>query len=574
RRKTLPQGHCTDFCLALQQLHAEAARCNPAAIVLVSDGVDTEGLSPDEARLLAKGLPPVFCVPVGGESQIANIALLGVDCPQEVKAGVRVTVPCVLTIANPRVSRCTLRWRTTAGPEGQVSVDCGRAGRQVARFSFSPSRPGRHRLEVRIDAPQEADLLAADSSIVTVFDVIPPDRRLVLLAGSPNPEFAALRRLVGRVEGIQTSAAVKKARGDGWWLETPRLEKLASVTNVPGLQTATAYLIMAAEEADLPRDVWETIARRVERGEAALAVAGGPQAARLPKALQDLLPARLGQMQARAVGVRPPGKATLDLRHDVWSGLPALAGIHALGPLARGSRVVLQADDGSPLLAVHEDGELRTAIIAADTTFRWVFSETASDTSAAAYSDLWLKTIAWLLRPRPPRGLTLVPDGLIALAGETLTLRAYASPDADEVRVDVWQGQRRLLTRRLERVEAARFEGEIADLAAGVYKLRAHALQKGRTIASDELDIQASDQSREWRWARPDVRFLQAIADCTGGRLVPISRLEQLPQMLPVKQHEAEVTSRWDPFRSLFAGIAALALLLADWGLRRRWGLV
>ncbi len=574
-RRLSASERLTDFHCLLRQLRAEAQRSGAAAIVVVSDGVDTVGLRAAEAEVIARGLPPIYAVTVGGQSELPNLSVEAVECPVRVKAGERVAVRCYVGCSKVPDGGAKVRWSTTAGASGVAAVTFRDRGRGVVEFSFVPGRPGRHRLEawLRPGRPRE-NLLAADDAVAVAFDVVPAERRVVYLAGSPSPEFAALRRLLERIEGVKVAVAVKKGRADGWWLEVPQLKKLASVVDVPGFDAALVYIVGDVAAADLPAGAWEKIARRVAAGEAALTVLGGARAAKLPEAVQRLLPARIGALEGRAVHVRGLEGVDLGMRGDLWGGLPALAGVNALGPLARGAKVVMRGTSGEVLVAVREDGEVRSAIVATDSTFRWLLSAAATDASRTAHRELWVRLLAWLLRPRPPRGLTLLPDKLTALRGEQIIVEAWTGAGVGQVRAEVVRGDKTVAQVKFTRRAAGLFSGEIGGLRPGQYVVRARAFEKRRAVAADEVRVLVADQPREWRWPRPERDLLEAVATATGGRLVEWDQVQGLADMLTQSQQRQEVTRRLDLARGLGAGLLALALLFADWFLRRRWGLV
>jgi hypothetical protein len=115
---------------------------------------------------------------------------------------------------------------------------------------------------------------------------------------------------------------------------------------------------------------------------------------------------------------------------------------------------------------------------------------------------------------------------------------------------------------------------ELPPLEPGPYLLRATAKAAGRTIGADELAIEVVAQSREARWPGPDLPLLRAVAAATGGRVVEWRDLQRLEQVLPRGERQETVSRRQEVGRGLLAGLLLLALLTADWLLRRRWGLI
>ncbi|MCX7598925.1 MAG: hypothetical protein N2512_08680, partial [Armatimonadetes bacterium] len=304
-RRELPQGgDVTDLQAALEQLRAEAARSKAAGIVLLSDGVDTEGLTAMQAERLAHGLPPVYAVPVGGRAPLANRCVLGVSFPRRVAAGKKVSGTATVASPTEPGGGLTLEWHTSDGQRGRVRAVLDALGHGTARWGVTASQPGRMRLVVRVE-PLAGDVLREDDAQAVLIEVTPAERRVVYLDGHPRPELACLRRLLARMQEVAVTVAVHKGPG-GWWQELPRLDRLREVSTAKDYDAATLYVLGDLGQEDLSAPALETVARRVASGDAALLVLGGPRSPRIPSAIQELLPASVGQYAAQATTVTAP----------------------------------------------------------------------------------------------------------------------------------------------------------------------------------------------------------------------------------------------------------------------------
>lgn len=575
--RELPRGgDITDLQTALEQLKAEAARSGAAAIVLVTDGVDTEGLTAMEAGRIAEGLPPVYAVPVGGRGLVANRRILGLSFPRRVVAGKPVVGSA--TVASPTEAGASLMldWRTSDGQHGRAAAVLDEYGIGTARCAVTASRPGRVRLEAHV-APLPGDALPEDDAQAVLIDVAPSERRVVYLDGHPRPEFACLRRLLGRMEReVVVTMAVRKGT-EGWWQELPHLRRLQAASAAEGYASATLYVLGDLGGEDMSLSALEALARRVRSGDAALLVLGGPRSPRLPSPVRELLPADIGRYGTWAGTVAAPSRdSPLAAPGQSFSGLPALAGLNETGPLRPASRVALRTASGQPVVLLRDDGQVRSALVATDSLYRWVFSASADEASAAVYEALWVKLFAWLLQPRPPRPVVLFASRLIALAGEPLSVEAEVSSSVEAV----------MLEARPEKVAAPAVKvgmsratpglvvASLPPLNPGRWLLRARATGGGRELGEDEIVAEVVRQSRETRWPGPNVALLAAIARATGGRLVDYENLPELIDQLPRQEKKEQVSWRVTLGRGGAFAVLLTALLLADWLLRRRWGLV
>jgi hypothetical protein len=565
-----PSVDTTDVRVALQQLQAEAARSRAAAIVLLSDGVDTEGLTAAEAGRIAGGLPPVFAVPVGGRSPLANRAVLGLRCPRQAPSGK--TFECTAAVSSPAEAGKTLdiTWAASDGQHGAVGVHLGADGSGSATWPVAAGRPGKLRVSVGVErAPGEFS--AEDNTRAAMVDVVAGERRLVYLDSAPRPELSSLRRLLDRLEEVKLSLGVRKATGE-WSQEQPSLKRVGEASAVEAFPAATVYIL-----GDLPADAmkpsaWEALDRRVAGGEAAMLVLGGPRSVQLPRQLRGRLPAQVTGYQQRAASLAaPPPGSPLHEPGLRWSELPALAGINVLGPPVPGAIVALRAADGSPLIVLRDD-TVRSAIVATDSMNRLVFSASATDASRDAYNHIWLKLLAWMLRPRPPRPITLAAERLTVLAGEPIAVEAETTAAVEAATLEFSGPQPRRMS--MQRRAPGLFRVEAPPPAPGRHALVGRALAGGRELGRDQLVLDVVEQSREWRRPGPYLPILQAVADVTGGRVLAWDDLDRLPDLLPRGAENLTRTHRFSPARGVIAGAALLLVLMADWLLRRRWGLI
>lgn len=574
--RELPRGgDITDLQVALEQLKAEAARTRAAAIVLLTDGVDTEGLTAVQAERLAHGLPPVYAVPTGGRGPVANRRILGLTFPRRVAAGKAAVGSAVVASPTEAGAALAVSWRTSDGQQGRATVPLDAAGTGTARWSVTASRPGRLRLEARV-APLAGDVLREDDAQAVLIDVAPSERRVVYLDGHPRPELACLRRVLARMGEVAVTVAVHKGTG-GWWQELPRLGRLRDASAAEHYGSATLYVLGDLAGENISSSALATVVGRVRAGEAALLVLGGPRSPRLPSAVRELLPADVGRYGAWAGAVAAPSRdSPLALPGRSFSRLPALGGLNATGPLRPACQVALRMASGQPVVLLRDDGQVRSALVATDSLYRWVLSSSADEESTSTYEAFWVKLFAWLLRPRAPRAVTLFASRLIVLAGEALAVEAEVSGSVEAVTLEARPEQGGLAAVRVAMSRAAPglMTASLPPLAAGRWLVRAHATAGGQEIGRDEIAVEVVRQSRETRWAGPNIPVLAAIARATGGRVVDYADLPSLLSHIPRQDHQEQVSLRIVLGRGSTFAILLTGLLLCDWLLRRRWGLV
>lgn len=136
-----------------------------------------------------------------------------------------------------------------------------------------------------------------------------------------------------------------------------------------------------------------------------------------------------------------------------------------------------------------------------------------------------------------------------------------------------------------EGAEAVLLDAEPSDSEAGVYEEYVSAAKEGAframaTVRGEEGEVLGEAESgwaidlagEEFRRLEPNVALMGALAERTGGEVVPLEELEDFVGALP--EREAPVMEvRSEPlWHRPWVFLLALCCFAGEWGLRRRWG--
>jgi uncharacterized membrane protein len=268
-----------------------------------------------------------------------------------------------------------------------------------------------------------------------------------------------------------------------------------------------------------------------------------------------------------------------------WEAAPPLAGaVRGLQP-KRGATVLAADQEGNPLLVVHRFGQGRVACVAADTTFRWYFTD--SDTQDL-HLRFWRQLVLWAagredertnkLRLEISKQRVLVEEELrvtARLIGEDGTPVRTADL---KLRLTDPQGNSSDMDYAFSSEEGG-FVAEYAPLIAGDYTVSAQASPKDGKALQETGHFHASDQDVELEDPAADLRLLRRMAAATqeaGGRYCHPDRFGELLDELLAKGEPLALTTRrredaWDdwPLFALFA-----ACLVTEWATRKFRGLL
>jgi uncharacterized membrane protein len=604
---TTPTGRRSDLRAAIAAVRDRHAGRPLAAVVLVSDGVDTSAPGAAEYRL-----PPVFTVGVGAPEAPPDREVMAVDVGD-----------AVLTDSVVELS-ATLAARGFHGDPVEVRVvENGRAVQirrvrlpadgtpQTERFRVSPSLDGPSVYDVEI-AAAPGELTPANNRRSVL--VRPPGRprQLLLVEGAPGFEHGFIKRAWELDRGLEVDALVRKGRDDKgaetYYVQAPRGRAMALNAGFPASREALFRydgLVLANVGADLLGPAELDLVRDfvAERGGGLLmlgartleptGLAATPLEELMPVAATDRVgrsaPSATKALATAGVALTADGLhhpvmqlgTTPDEARDQWAAVPPLGSTTALG-LGRPGATVLAVTGGTggvprPLVAVQRYGYGRTMVFAGEASWRWRMRLPSSNRT---FETFWRQAGRWLVASSPePVAIGVAPVSLGEKASLTVDVRDasfHAVPDAS-VRVQVTRaGKTTDVVASADAARPGRFTARVPSDEPGLVRVDAEARKNGALIGASRDWTLVGGVDREWADPRRNDGVLDRLGRETGGRLVAETEIDRLPALVAAA-HAAAAASAPPETRELWHSpwllIALIGTLGADWILRRRWGL-
>lgn len=590
-----PRDDRTDLARALAR-GVGTERRTTGAVVLFSDGAGNVGADPrDEARRLGV---PVFAVGVGGEGPVTDLSVAEVEAAGVSYVDNRVPVRAKLRARGAAAGDVTvyLSEGDAVLDSARVSLPGGGAERDVD-LEYRPTREGLHRYRVWTrEVPGE--ISADNNAQLLVVRVLREKIDVLLLAGRPGFELRYVKRALESdvslaVETVVLSAASFPGRlGRGGPAPPASWADLARRDVIVLLDCAPSALDGARQE-DLARFVRE-------RG-GALLVMGPPESFDPAGALAELLPAPPLRVRPRT-GAILPSLTDVGRNHPVtqlepepeanaarWREMPPLEAVPAFGPPRPDAKVLVRGSlDGSErdelvLVATRAEGKGRVLAIAGAPYWRWDLYLWGTGRSGDALRRLLSRSVRWLVarddfKPVMIRPVKNLFDGAenVIVEGQVWDDDYRPVPGAD-VRATVRgplgtdDGKAREIS--LVDLSGGRYRGSLPGLPPGDYRIEGRARREGAELGADESEMTVAPYRMELEDPAPDFEMLREIARESGGAFVPLAQAGEVPALLD-PQPITDRSVRELPFlESPVLFLLLLALLGAEWGLRRRRGL-
>jgi uncharacterized membrane protein len=581
-----------------------------AGIVLLSDGGDTGAVVEQTGG--GDVVAPVYPFGMGSDVVGRDKEVLSVTAAEAVLDGSRVDL-AVSAVSHadsdePIELRLLENGRTV--DVRQVKPPAG-GGPVREVFQVSPPAGAATIYTVEIPAGSREPVPENNSRSVLVQ---PParQRRVLLVEGAPGFEHSFLKRALAADSGLEFDSVVRKGvneqGADTFYVQAARSRSGALTAGFPpdaaSLFTYDAIVLANVAASQLTTAQLESTREFVARRGGGLLVLGARSFLRgglVGTPVEDALPVTLDQRADTAVpasGGRAANRVALTeagLLHPVmqlsaggeetrkrWDTLPPLASAAASGALRPGATVLATTTGAGgvtrSLVAVQRYGEGRAMVFTGEASWRWRMLLPSTD---RGYETFWRQAVRWLATAAADP-VAIVPAAATA-PGDALALRVAVRDPAFQPLRDAEVSLRIVRPDgRLEDVGAALDDGESASALfgatftpsqPGVHKVTARARRGGADAGSASASFLVGGADLEMSDPRLNLPVLARLAASSGGRVLEASQAGELLDLLRANAPAAALAARRDLWHNGWSLGMIIALLAAEWLLRRRWGL-
>lgn len=600
-----PATHLGD---GLRQLAAETADLPIGAVLLLSDGGENtvglggSGIGADALAALRNRRLPVHTIGFGIEHPARDVEIEDVSMAASAAANARVATTVSVMQYGYEGQKATLAVRDGAKLIEQRDIVLGPDGRiQTEPLFFPAGAAGAKSLTFSMD-PLSGEANLANNSVTRPILVSDAKRRILYIEGEPRWEYKFIRRAEDDDPTVQVVSMLRTSENKDYRQGISDPSELADgfPSRPEDLFGYSGIIIGSVAAGSFTPLQQELLREYVDRRGGGILFLGGRDSLSdggwAASSLNDLLPTFLpsgnhnfhrnpATVELTAEGIDSPVTRLLDdpqqnaLR---WRKLTYLADYEDPGTPKPGAVVLVDMIAGHrklPLLVVQNYGHGRTAILATGGTWRWQMSEALGDPS---HDLFWQQLVRWLVAQTPGPVTASIPARLLMDRGHvelTAQVRDREFQPAPDAHVSAQIAGPGDMNVSIDLTPSQDTPGlYTADWTAekpGTYLAEVTAESAGHLpLGSDVLTFEREDGVAENFHTGQNRRLLEQLSAETGGSYWKSDNLKNLPRDISYSDAGISVRSTKELWDMPIVFLLLLGLPLAEWLLRRKWGVV
>jgi uncharacterized membrane protein len=605
-----PTGAATHIGDGLKQLAAETSDLPIGAVLLLSDGsentaeMNSPAISGDAIQALRNRRLPVHTIGFGKEKYAHDIEIEDVNLAAGAIANSRMAAT-VSSIQNGYAGQKAMLVvrdgnKTLAAHEVTLAAD---GMMQTEPLFFSAGAAGAKNLSFGVE-PLAGEENLANNTISRPVLVSDQKRRVLYVEGEPRWEFKFIRRAEDDDPTVHIVSMLRTSENKIYRQGVSDASELADGFPVrPEDLFGYSGIIIGSVDADYFTPLQQELLREyVDRRGGGVLFLGGRSSLSdggwSASSLNDLLPTFLpagrnnfhrnpATVELTAAGIDSPITRLLDdptKNAERWKKLTYLADYEDAGSPKPGATVLAEMNLGRrklPLLVTQSYGHGRTAVLATGGTWRWQMSEALGDPS---HDLFWQQLLRWLVAESPGQVSATTPERTLMDEGRVHLTAQVRNPEfepAEDAHVTAHiigpQGETAVLDLAPSQETPGLYQTDWTAEKAGAFLAEVVAESAGsqpQELGRDVLTLQREDGVAENFHTQQNRQLLEQLSSQTGGRYWKPSELKNLPRDISYSPAGISFRSTKELWNMPIVFLVLIGLPVAEWLLRRKWGVV
>lgn len=594
----------------LKQLAVETSDLPVGAVVLLSDGGQNSagtggsGIGLDALQALRNRRLPVHTVGLGREESAHDVEIEDASVVASATANSRIAAAVSFTQRGyaGQNARITVRDgdKTLAVREVTLAAD-GRI--QTEPLFFPAGAAGAKSLEFGVE-PLAGEENQGNNAVTRPLLVSEAKRRILYVEGEPRWEYKFIRRAAVDDPAVEFVSMLRTSENKTYRQGIGDPGELADgFPSRPEDLFGYSGILIGSVDVDYFTPLQKELLREYvdRRGGGVLFLGGrsslsdgGWGASNMNELLPAFLPAGRNNfhrnpatVELTAAGVDSLITRLLDdpaRNAERWKKLTYLADYEDAGAPKPGATLLVELNTGRrklPLLITQSYGHGRTAILATGGTWRWQMSEALGDRS---HDLFWQQLLRWLVAESPGPVTASMPARVLMDEGRaqlTALVRDKQFHPAEDAHVTAHilgpEGVSTLVDLAPSQETPGLYQAEWTAEKQGTYLAEVTAESAGnppRELGRDVMTFQREDGVAENFHTGQNRRLLEQLATTTGGRYWRPSELKDLPRDISYSEAGISVRGTKELWDMPVVFLLLLGLPIAEWLLRRKWGVI
>lgn len=563
---------------AMNMLYQELGTVPLSGIAVISDGVDNASKQWTESvsRVESRGIP-IYTVGVGEEAIDRDVELIQVITPRESLNDATAVADVSFRGQGLAGRRATIQIRENGVLLKSEQVTLPRDG-EIGESSIDLpiTNEGARVFEFTIEAPD--DRIPQNNTLQTLVEVSDEAPKVLYVDGEPRWDYKFVNRAVEDDGNIQLVTLLRTSPNKFFRQGIESEEVLADgfPTTREELFEYKGLILGSIEATFFTQEQQEMIVDFVSERGGGFMMLGGRNSfsdGRYQNTpIADILPVRLPASQSTFVvdnfmlEVSDYGRSHPMMKLNPsgtqpvvdWDELPPLTEYNRVDEAKVGAIVLATANpestrDSPILLAYQRYGRGRSMVFTTSSSWRW---QMEMDHEDQTHELFWRQMLRWLVSGSPdPVEARSENDSYVP--GETIRLFADISDASFERmnnadvsgRVIDPDGNSQQVRFEWTGLQDGTYQGTITGTLPGIYTLEVNASYADNSLGTAESTFQVRDRPVEFYNAALDRRFLESIAEQSGGRYYPLSDIGSLPDDAVYVEGESSVIEQrelWD----------------------------
>jgi hypothetical protein len=556
---------------------------NISSVVIISDGVITEGSTP---LFIAEKLNlPVYTIGVGDTTHRNDIEIRNVLFNEFIYAETPTTINASLSGKGYEGKSVTvsLMENSTVIEQANVTIT---DDIQSVNFNYTPKTSGEKKLSVAV-SEQAGEFSKLNNRRTFFINVLSNKIKVLVTAGSPSSDLTFIKNSLKADPNLTINSITQVAANK--FLENNNRERL--------IDSADIFYLVGFPSKETPPDLLQKVKRSVSNNNKPffIVLSDGIDLNKL-KELQSDLPFSIGRINQGYSEVQPDvggdkSKNPLlqnntDNPVSAWNNLPPVLLQNSILEAKPESEVLAKIKINNiplnrPLVISRRLGSKRSVAVLAKDIWRWKLQTTTKNLNL--FDNFMLQGVKWLNTSDEQKRVSIKTSKKLYSPGEDVEFSAQVydesfNPVEDaEVKVNISTASDKSEI-NLNAIGSGLYEGTFPANKTGDYFFSGYAVQNGNRLGSDNGRFNVGEVDIEMITPRQDAEFLSLLSKQTNGRYFNVNNYKQLFDILKQRNEstakENISVSEIDLWSNEWLMAIVIFLFAAEWFIRKRSGML